>query len=77
MMYGGYQPKATELYKVPAVAADAANPTAWVQPDTGQPLAFHSTRQGAGQSQPVELVPLYKVIREGYAVYWKVNSKSI
>ncbi len=72
LMYGDYEPKATDQYKVPEIKADAANPTAWVQQDPKQPLTFHA----AGQSQPIELVPLYKVIRERYAVYWKVGSKN-
>jgi len=75
MMYGDTEPKPSDQYKVPEITADAANPTAWVQPDAKQPLMFHSASQAAGQS-PVELVPLYKVTRERYAVYWKVKSKN-
>ena len=47
-------------------------PTAWIEPDAKQPLTFHAV----GQSQPLTLVPLYKVIHERYAVYWKVDNKT-
>lgn len=72
MMYGDYQPKTTDQYKVPEITADAAHPTAWVRQNARQPLTF----QAAGQSQPFELVPLYKVIRERYAIYWRVGNKN-
>jgi uncharacterized protein len=72
MMYGDTEPKPGDQYKVPEITADAAIPTAWVQPEGGQSLTFRSV----GQSQPLALVPLYKVIRERYAVYWKVNSRT-
>ena len=73
MMYSGdYQPKPGDQFKVPDIVADPANPTAWVQPDSKQPLTF----QMVGQAQPVTMVPLYKVIHDRYAVYWKVNNKS-
>jgi hypothetical protein len=49
-----------------AVAAGAA--LSWIEP-AAQPLTFRSI----GQSQPITLEPLYKVIRERYAVYWKVQ----
>jgi hypothetical protein len=57
---------------VPDIVADAARPTAWVEPDSKQALTFRAV----GQAQPVTLVPLYQIIRERYAVYWKVNQKS-
>ena len=31
----------------------------------------------SGQSQPVTMVPLNQVIHERYAVYWKVNHKTV
>lgn len=52
---------------------DPAKPTAWVQTDGKEPLTFRSV----GQSQPITLVPLYKIIRERYAVYWKVQNKAV
>jgi DUF1680 family protein len=72
MMYGDYGPKPDNQLKVPDIIADPGQPTAWVEPDPKQPLAFHAV----GQAQPLTMVPLYKVIRERYAVYWKVSRKS-
>ncbi|PYV78632.1 MAG: hypothetical protein DMG96_06690 [Acidobacteria bacterium] len=72
MMYGDYEPKPTDQYKVPEIVAEAANPTAWVQSDPKQPLVFHA----AGQSDPITLAPLYTILQERYAVYWKVNTKT-
>ncbi len=73
MTYSGdYEPKPSDPAKVPDIAADPAHPTGWVEPDARQPLTFKSV----GQSQPLTLVPLYKVIHERYAVYWKVDKKS-
>jgi len=51
--------------------ADAGKPATWIEPDAKQPLTFRTV----GQSQPVTMVPLYKVIHERYAVYWNVNNK--
>jgi len=73
MTYSGdYQPKPTDQAKVPDIAADSAHPTGWVEPDAKQPLTF----QAVGQTQPLTLVPLYKVIHERYAVYCMVDKKS-
>ena len=72
MTSGDLEPKPTDVYRVPEIAAEKARPTAWIEPDAKQPLTFHTV----GQSQLVDLVPLYKVIHERYAVYWKVNDKT-
>jgi uncharacterized protein len=72
MLYGDYEPKPTDQEKVPEIVADANRPTAWVEADSKQPLTFHAV----GQSNPSTLVPLYQIINERYAVYWKVNTKS-
>ena len=73
MTYSGdYEPKPTDPAKVPDIAADPAHPTGWVEPDAKQPLTFRAV----GQTQPLTLVPLYKVIHERYAVYWKVDKKT-
>lgn len=73
IMYGDYQPKAGDLYKVPDIVADPAKPTAWVEPDQKEPLLFHAV----GQSQPLALLPLNEIIQQRYAVYWKVNKKAV
>ena len=72
MLYGEYGPKDNAQSKVPDIIADRSKPTAWVEPDPKQPLMFRAV----GQSQPLSMVPLYQVIQERYAVYWKVNNKS-
>jgi len=71
MMYGDYEPKPADQYKVPEIVSDPANPTAWIRA-AKQPLTF----QASGQSQPITLVPLYTIIPERYAVYWKVQNKT-
>jgi uncharacterized protein len=72
MSYGTYGPKAGTQQKVPNVVADENNPTAWIEPDATQPLAFRAV----GQAQPFSLVPLYRVIHNRYAVYWNVSNKT-
>jgi uncharacterized protein len=73
MLYGDFEPKKNVEEKVPDIVADPNQPTAWIEPDPKQTLMF----KAVGQSQPITMVPLYQVIRERYAVYWKVNKKSI
>jgi hypothetical protein len=68
MTYGGSEPKPDDQRKVPNIVANPGDPTAWIEPDTEQPLTFHAV----GQSQSLTMVPLYRVIHERYAVYWKV-----
>lgn len=70
-MYADSQPKG-DPYKVPEIVADTSKPTGWVEPDGKQPLVF----QAVGQSQPLTMVPLYQIIDNRYAVYWKVNNKA-
>ena len=72
MLYGNYEPKPTDQHKIPDIVADANKPTSWVEADNKQPLTFRAL----GQSQDMTLVPLYQVINDRYAVYWKVKSKS-
>ena len=69
MTYGDPEPKSTDVYRVPEIVGDKTRPTAWIEPDARQPLTFRTV----GQSQALTLVPLYKVIHERYAVYWKVK----
>lgn len=72
MLYGDYEPKEKDQFKVPEIASDANKPTAWVEVDSSQPLTFRSV----GQTQSITMVPLYQIINNRYAVYWKVNNKS-
>jgi DUF1680 family protein len=73
LLYGEYEAKNNPPAKVPDIVADPDQPTAWVEPDPKRALAFRAV----GQSQSLTLVPLYQVIQERYAVYWKVNKKSV
>jgi DUF1680 family protein len=74
MMYSGdYEPKPSDQFKVADIVADPAKPTAWVEADSKEPLTFRSV----GQSQQIDMVPLYKIVRERYAVYWKVQNKAV
>ncbi len=72
MMYGDYEPKPNDQTKVAEITAEPGRPTSWLAPDLRRPLTF----QTVGQAQSSTLVPLYKIINERYAVYWKVNPKS-
>jgi DUF1680 family protein len=72
MMYGDYEPKPSDQFKVPDIVADPAKPAEWLRPDLKQPHTFETV----GQASPLTLVPLYRVIHERYAVYWKVGGKS-
>jgi hypothetical protein len=72
MSCGDYELKPGDQQNVSDIAADPGRAAAWIEPDNRQPLTFHAV----GQSQPLTMVPLYKVIHERYVVYWKVNQKS-
>ena len=72
MSYGDYEPKAGGQQEGAGHCGRLDKPTAWIEPDRDQPLTFHAV----GQSQPLTLIPLNRVIHERYAVYWKVNHKS-
>jgi hypothetical protein len=73
LTYGETEPKPTDQFKVAEIVADAAKPTTWVEADGNEPLTFRSI----GQSQQVTMVPLYRIIRERYAVYWKMQNKAV
>ncbi len=72
MMYGDYEPKPSDQLKVPDIVADPAKPAEWLRPDLKQLHTFETV----GQASSLTLVPLYRVIHERYAVYWKVSGKS-
>jgi DUF1680 family protein len=72
LTYGETEPKPTDQFKVAEIVADPAKPTAWVETDGNEPLTFRSTLP----SPQVTLVPLYRIIRERYAVYWKMQNKA-
>jgi DUF1680 family protein len=65
-----FRPK-VDVFHVDDVMADPTKPASWVEPNATLPLTFHTL----GQSPAVTMVPLYKIIRERYAVYWKVQQR--
>jgi len=73
LMYGDYEPKPSDQYSVPEIVADLEKPAGWLERDSHQPLTFHAS----GQPQPLTLVPLYRVIQDRYAVYWKLKDKNV
>jgi DUF1680 family protein len=70
MTFSGEGPKPGTQVQVPDVTANATHPLAWIEPDPKQSLTFGAV----GQPEAFDLVPLYKVIHERYAVYWKVKT---
>jgi len=72
MTYGDYQPKPGDQKTIAVISADPDKPASWIEPDPKLPLTFHTV----GQAQDSTLVPLYQIIHERYAVYWKVASKA-
>jgi len=74
LTYPGYDTAPTgEPIPVPAIATSSKHPAGWVEPVPGAPLAFRTV----GQQQNVNLVPLYRLSGERYAVYWKVSAKAV
>jgi hypothetical protein len=70
MVYIGYDTSpGGKPVPVPAIASSSKDPLDWVEPIPNQPLTFRTV---AG-SQQITLIPLYKLFRERYAVYWKVH----
>jgi DUF1680 family protein len=70
MTFSGAGPKLGTQVQVPDITANATHPLAWIEPDPKQSLTFRAV----GQPEAFDLVPLYKVIHERYAVYWKVKT---
>ncbi|HTS69393.1 MAG TPA: DUF4986 domain-containing protein, partial [Terriglobia bacterium] len=64
---------AGEPIPAPAIAASSKDPLGWLKPVSGQALAF----QTVGQEKPLNLIPLYQLFGERYAVYWKMAATTI
>ena len=54
---------------VAAVATSSKDPTGWIEPVAGDPLAFRT----AGQRASVKVSPFHQVAGERYVVYWKTT----
>ena len=72
MIYGPLGPDGKKSIRVPEILASEKEPTGWVEPVKGERLVFRT----AGQTENISLIPLYRLFKERYAVYWKVNSQS-
>lgn len=74
MIYGPQGPRELKKGEKPApplaVKAVSKAPTSWVEPVHGKPLEFHTVRQ----QQVYNLVPFYKIFKDRYTIYWKVES---
>jgi hypothetical protein len=53
----------------PEFKLKSQDPKDWVEAVPNRSLEFRAV----GQAQNIDLVPLYKVLDERYAVYWKVS----
>ena len=58
---------------VPVFVGDAATLLSHVKPVAGQPLTFRT--DGIGRPEDVTLIPLYRLHRERYSVYWNLLSE--
>lgn len=71
MMYGGFSTKLVGApVAVPEIVSDKNHPTSWVERVKNEPLTFRAV----GQSQPITLVPFYKLWGERFATYWQVRN---
>jgi len=57
----------------PAIANGPSDPLGWLKPVADEPLTF----QTVGQAQKINLIPLYKLFGERYAVYWRTTSAAL
>jgi DUF1680 family protein len=71
MTYGGYECELSgKPVSVPEIAGELKNPASWIEPVAGHPLAFRTR----GRAAKMDLVPLYRLFDERYAVYWKLQT---
>jgi DUF1680 family protein len=68
--FDDHEAHAPKLHPVPDIVTDPKRPASWVEQDAKDPLKFTA----AGQKEAFDLIPLYKVNRERYAVYWNVKT---
>jgi DUF1680 family protein len=61
-----------EPVPVPEILARTADPASWVAPVPGRALEFVTL----GQAQELSLVPLYRIMDERFAVYFRVRAPS-
>lgn len=74
MQYANYNPVPPgDPLPVPAVANSRNDPLGWLKAVPNQPLSFRTV----GQSQDIDLIPLYRLFGERYAVYWKTTAPAV
>src|SRR5439155_1293886 len=69
LVYGRSAPDGKKTVPIPEITVSGADSTAWVEPVKDERLVFRTV----GQSENVNLIPLYKLFNERYTVYWKVH----
>jgi hypothetical protein len=62
------------LEKTPVFVGNAEQVVSKVQPVAGRPLTFRTV--GLGLPKDVSLAPFYRVHRQRYAVYWRLQDRS-
>jgi uncharacterized protein len=56
----------------PALRASGPHPADWIRSIPGRPLAFRTS----AEDRDIDLIPLYRVIDERYAVYWNLPPRT-
>ena len=74
-IYGPNAPRMRNQASIamPEVEVEDIQSTHWVEPVAGEKLKFRTV----GQTQGMNLIPLYQLMDERYSVYWKVNRKAV
>jgi len=55
---------------VPMFVVKDDDPTGWIEPVPGRPLAFRTV--GVGRPKDVTLVPYHKLFAQRYSLYWRI-----
>jgi DUF1680 family protein len=67
---GPWLPEGQKPARPPAIKSRHTDVTAWVEPVPN----VHHTFRTVGQGESTNLVPFYKIFKERYTVYWKLNA---
>src|SRR5271157_1001295 len=67
---GPYLPEGQKPARPPVIKSSHTDATAWAEPVPNMHHAFRTV----GQSESTSLVPFYKILKERYTVYWKLNA---
>jgi DUF1680 family protein len=76
MIYGPQGPRELKKGEKPApppqIKSEWKTSVAWVEPIPGKSLEFRTS----GQKQNYTMVPFYKIFKDRYTVYWKVEAQA-